>query len=97
MTTKTHTKEAADEAIIERAFEQIGADNPMSFITRADVRQWLDLLRPLISERLVVSSASGDVRTWIGGDTVADLLETVNGYLADGYKPEELVIEGLTR
>lgn len=48
------------------------------------------------SERIVVASADG-ARTWIGGDTLADLLETVKGYLEDGYKPEELLIEGVTR
>lgn len=90
-------REKADSQIIEKAFEQIGADNPMSFITRSDIQQWLDLLRPLIAERLVVATADSSVRTWTGGDTVADLLETINGYLADGYRPEELIIEGITR
>lgn len=90
-------QEKADDQIIDRAFDKIGADNPMSPITRSDIREWLDLLRPLIAERLVVATADHSVRTWTGGDTVADLLETINGYLADGYTPEELIIEGVTR
>ncbi|MDF2506310.1 MAG: hypothetical protein K0Q52_169 [Microbacterium sp.] len=87
----------ADDRIIEKAFEQIGAQDPMSFITRSDVRQWLDLLRPLIAERIVVSAPADGVRTWIGGNTVADLLDTIHGYIADGYTSQDLIIEGITQ
>ena len=88
-------EQIADDRIIERAFEQINEMEGPSFITRGDIRRWLDLLRPLIAERIVVASKDG-ARTWTGGDTLADLLDTINGYLADGYAPEDLRIEGIT-
>lgn len=83
--------------IVEEAFKRICAEEPLNGITRADIQKWVDLLLPLLSERIVVASADGARRTLIGGDTVADLLNTINGYLADGYEPEELIIEGVTR
>lgn len=88
--------EKADDRIIEKAFEQIAKEHPISPITRSDIRQWLDLLRPLIAERMVVATHDG-ARTWIGGDTVTDLLDTINSHLSDGYTPSQLVIEGLTQ
>lgn len=93
--TKT-AMEIADEQIVEKAFNKIATDEPMSHITRADVQMWLKLLRPLITERLVVSAPKEGARTWIGGESVSDLLDTINGYLEDGYAPEDLVLEGLT-
>lgn len=39
-----------DDQIIMKAFDQIGTEKPFNNITRADIREWLDLLRPLITE-----------------------------------------------
>lgn len=89
------TMQIADERIIEAAFNRIAEDEPLSSVTRSDIQKWLELLRPLIAERLVVASRSGG-RTWVGGESVADLHQTIEGFLADGYALEDLILEGLT-
>lgn len=43
-----------DDAIIEKAFEHVAEQEPMSSITRADIQQWLDLLRPMIAEQKLI-------------------------------------------
>ena len=53
--------------------------------------------RRAVPERIIVATSVGTLRTWVSGDTVADLLDTINGLLDCGYTAEELIIEGITQ
>ena len=47
-------------------------------------------------KKLVVSTRDGGVRTGVTNNTVQDLIEVIDSYLADGYTCEDLIIEGIT-
>lgn len=47
--------------------------------------------------QLIMSTRDGSVRTSLVNNTMSDLLEVLEGYAADGYQIDDLIIEGITR